>query len=209
MRAPWCGKLRSWQPLSPGGPARRTLLLVGMMGSGKSLAARSVAGRLGWDWVDTDEAVEKEANTTVAEMFSSLGEAAFRDAESKAIYNWGESRGQLWSASAEARSCLRPENRNAIQALGIVVWLRARATTLAARVGRGDGRPLLSAGEPAEASETEARGRDESAGAVLARLASERAPFYTEVADVIVDVDDLSEEEVADRVLAVVEAARR
>ena len=88
--------------------------------------------------------------------------------------------------SVAGGAVLRPDNRRLIAASGTVVWLRARPETLAARVGDGAGRPLLE-DDPAEA---------------MVRLNAVRSPLYAEVADLVIDVDELPAEEVARRILA-------
>ena len=93
--------------------------------------------------------------------------------------------------SVAGGAVLSADNRRLIAASGIVVWLRARPETLAARVGDGAGRPLLG-DDPA---------------AALVRLDAVRAPLYAEVADLVIDVDDLAPDEVADRIVDAVDAA--
>ena len=88
--------------------------------------------------------------------------------------------------SVAGGAVLRPENRALIARSGTVVWLRARPETLAARVGEGVGRPLL----------------DDDPAANLLRLSAVRAPFYAEVADLVIDVDDLEPPDVAERIIA-------
>ena len=168
------------------GPER--LLFVGMMGAGKSSVALLVGARRGWAVVDTDELVERRTGISVAEFFATKGEQAFRAAESEAVRELGETVGPL-VASVGGGAVLLPENRDVMRALGTVVWLRARPESLAKRVGRGHGRPLLS-------------GPDEGGpAAVLARLTRERGPLYEQVADVVIDVDELTAAQVAQRVL--------
>jgi shikimate kinase len=156
-----------------------------MMGAGKSTVGRLVATRLGCCAVDTDDLVERDAGMTVAEMFVALGEDAFRTAEAGAIKELGHRAGPL-VVSVGGGAVLKDENRDAMRALGSVVWLRAQPGTLAARVGRGHGRPLLS-------------GTADHGGtaAALARMAAERHTLYEEVADVVIDVDGLSPTHVA------------
>jgi len=170
------------------GPARQRILLVGMMGAGKSQVARLVARRLGWSRADTDEMVEAEAGMSVAEMFASVGEAEFRVAESRAIAALRETTGPL-VVSLGGGSVLSSANRELIRSLGAVAWLRAKPLTLARRVGQGKGRPLL------------ATANDRPAVA-LERIAAERQHLYAEVADVVIDVDGLSPGRVASRLLA-------
>ena len=158
------------------------------MGSGKSTVSRLLAALLGCAAVDTDELVERDKAMTVAEVFAGVGEAAFREAESSAIAGLGQVAGGL-VVSVGGGAVKIEANRRAMRAIGPVVWLRAQPATLAHRVGGGEGRPLLAgAGTTVEEQ--------------LGRLAAERAPLYEEVANVVVDVDDLSPEEVAELVLA-------
>ncbi|HUC15154.1 MAG TPA: shikimate kinase, partial [Acidimicrobiales bacterium] len=149
--------------------------------------ARLLAESFGCPAFDTDEMVERRAGRTVAEMFAGEGEDAFRAAESRAISELGSFVGPL-VASVGGGAVLSGANRDALRSVGTVVWLRALPATLARRVGRGGGRPLLrrASGGPLE---------------VLAQLAEERRPYYQEVADLVVDVDGLSSRQVARELL--------
>ncbi|HUC03897.1 MAG TPA: shikimate kinase [Acidimicrobiales bacterium] len=163
------------------------ILLVGMMGAGKTTVGRLVAATLGWDYLDSDVEVQQATGMTVPEIFSTRGEAAFRAAETDALrLACASDRPVVVSVAGGA--VLRPENRLLMQASGVVVWLRARLETLVARVGDGQGRPLLE-GDPR---------------ATLESLSLVRDPLYAEVADDTVDVDDLGAEQVASRVVELV-----
>lgn len=163
----------------------RRVLLVGMMGAGKTTVARLLAGRLGWRYADSDEDVEAATGHTVAELFAAGGEAAFRPLESRALAAAVEGDEPV-VVSVAGGAVLDPENRALLQRSGTVVWLRARPSTLAGRVTSSNHRPLLSH-DPA---------------ATLERLDADRRPLYQELADVVVDVDDDTASTVADKVMA-------
>jgi shikimate kinase len=160
------------------------VLLVGMMGAGKTTTGRLVADKLGWDYLDSDVEVEKETGLTVPALFARDGEAAFRTAEAEALTRACAGTAPV-VISVAGGAVLRRDNRALLRSCGRVVWLRARPETLAARVGDGVGRPLLE-GDP---------------GAALHALDAVRRPFYAEVADETIDVDDLSPDEVAARII--------
>jgi len=162
----------------------RRILLVGMMGAGKTTTGRQVAEKLGWDYLDSDVEVEKKTGLTVPALFARDGEVAFRDAEAE-VLRAACARTDPAVVSVAGGAVLRPENRDLLRTCGRVIWLRARPATLAARVGDGAGRPLLD-GDPA---------------AALRALDAVRRPLYAEVADETIDVDDLSPGEVAARII--------
>jgi shikimate kinase len=170
------------------------LVLVGMMGSGKSTAARRVARRLGITHLDTDAEVQRAAGETIASIFTARGEAWFRAEEARVL------RAALASDVAQVVSVgggavLDPDNRLALRSAGSVVWLRARPDTLARRLPGGGSRPLLTAGgeEPAVA---------------LVRIDTERRPWYEEVATAVIDVDGLRPDEVVDRIVQQARSSR-
>jgi shikimate kinase len=161
------------------------ILLVGMMGAGKTTTGKLVAHRLRWNYKDSDADVEAATGLTVPELFTRDGEPAFRAAEASVLTEACADESPT-VISVAGGAVLSAENRRLIRSSGTVVWLRARPQTLAARVGDGAGRPLLG-DDPAEA---------------MVRLFEERAPYYAEVADAVIDVEGLAVEVVADRVMA-------
>ncbi len=170
------------------------LCLVGMMGAGKSTVARLMAERLGWTWVDIDDEVSRIGGAPVPELFARHGEAQFRREETAALEAALRLEGPL-VVSVGGGAVLDPGNREALRAAGTVVWLRARPETLIGRVHDGAGRPLLVGDTPQEREAT------------LRRIDAERRTLYAEVADEIVDVDDVSAPKVAEDLLETV--ARR
>jgi shikimate kinase len=165
------------------------LVLVGMMGAGKSTVARLTAKRLGWGWVDIDSEVARTGNASVADLFARHGEAHFRQEEARALKAVLR-RDEPLVISVGGGAVLDQGNRNALREAGTVVWLRALPETLIKRVHDGAGRPLLVGDTTEERTET------------LRRLDGERRALYAEVADEIVDVDWLSTQNVVERVLA-------
>lgn len=155
------------------------------MGSGKSTVGRQLASRLGWAFLDSDAMVEASTGSTVAELFESDGEVTFRAEESRVLAEALAS-GTPAVVSAAGGSVLSKANRGLLATQAIVVWLRAEPSTLATRVQPGGHRPLLGADH----------------AVALAELDAVRRPLYEEVADVVVDVDDLDPPRVADRILA-------
>ena len=167
--------------------AGRHLVLVGMMGSGKTTVGRAVARRTNRRFVDSDEQVEARTGRTVREIFERDGEQAFRTLEAEALAEALAGREPAVIAAAGG-VVLDAGNRALLQRAGRVVWLRARPSTLAHRVRPGDHRPLLS----------------EDPRGVLERLDVERAHLYEEVADVVIDVDRRDKRDVIAEVEALV-----
>jgi shikimate kinase len=167
------------------------VVLVGMMGAGKTTVGRELASRLGWRFLDSDAMVEASTGSTVSELLTSKGEAAFRTEESRVLAEALTEDGPA-VVSAAGGTVLSPANRELLATASAVVWLRADPATLAARVGSGAGRPLLD-GDPA---------------AKLIELDAVRRPLYAEVADVIIDVDSLDPATVVDKILAATAFAR-
>ncbi len=160
------------------------LVLIGLMGAGKTTVGERCAQRLGRQFVDTDDLVVAQAQMPIDEIFRVYGEPKFRELERDVVADVCASPAPL-VIGCGGGTVLDPENRRKLRAAGVVVWLRAPAAVLAARVGDGAGRPLL-AGGPERA---------------LSRLEAAREPAYEAAAHVEVDTASRDVEEVVDAVL--------
>ena len=174
----------------PSGPGRagkpprltRTVVLIGLMGAGKSRVGRSLAGRMGVGFIDSDAAIVESAGMDIPAIFEDYGEDAFRDLEARVLA--GMLDGKVRVVSTGGGAFMREETRSLIAERAISLWLKAEPATLAGRISNPDSRPLL-------------KGRDPVA--VLSALAEERHPVYAE-ADLAVDTDGLELDAAVDKV---------
>jgi shikimate kinase len=154
---------------------RRSIVLVGMMGVGKSSVGRRVAGRLAIPFVDADTEIEKAAGMSIADIFARHGEADFRGGEARVIARLLEGGPQVLATGGGA--FMNPNTRNAIRAKGVSIWLKAELEVLLRRMSkRRNERPLLQTADPAE---------------TLRALLIEREPIYAQ-ADLTVHSRDVS-----------------
>lgn len=143
----------------------RPIVLVGMMGVGKSSVGRRLATLLDCTFVDADEEIERSAQMSIPEIFETYGEDYFRDGERRVIARLiDECDGCCVIATGGGAFC-NDETRALILARALTIWLDSDVDTLVERTGRKDNRPLLKEGDP----------RD-----ILARLREERKPYYSQ-----------------------------
>ena len=161
----------------------RSVVLVGMMGAGKSSIGRRLAGRMEIPFVDADIEIEKAAGMSIAEIFSAHGEAYFRAGEGRVIVRLLDGGPQVLATGGGA--FMNPETRATIRAKGISVWLRATLEVLNRRIKRRGDRPLLKDSDPVE---------------TLKRLIEQRYPVYAE-ADVTVESREVPHETIVDEIL--------
>lgn len=168
---------------SSGSRSKRTLWLIGMMGSGKTSVGRAVAASTRTRFIDLDAEVCDIVGMSIPEFWILHGEPAFRDVEEQVV---GRMAGNPAVAAAGGGVVIRPINVKRMRGSGLVIWLRAEPEVLAARLGSGNGRPLL-----------------EEAGVepTLVSLLKERADAYAAAAHHTVDTDGLSVDEVAEEVI--------
>ena len=173
-----------------------TIVLVGLMGTGKSTVARLLADHYGIECLDTDKLVEQRAGRSVRSIFDVQGEDAFRNLESEVLDSCLRSPDGCVVAGAGG-VVLRESNREALRRASstgaFVVWLSAPPAVLMTRTARGQHRPLL----------------DDDREGTLNRMARERSALYAEVADITVDVSDRSAESVAQLIVDAVDEAVR
>lgn len=124
----------------------RAIVIIGMMGAGKSSIGRRLAQVLGLDFVDSDDEIEKAANLTIPEIFERHGEAHFRDGERKVIARLLAEGGKVIAVGGGAFE--NPQTRAEIAEHGLSIWLNADFETLMARVRRRSHRPLLQNADP-------------------------------------------------------------
>jgi shikimate kinase len=141
----------------------RPVVLVGLMGVGKTTVGRKLASLLKRDFVDADEAIVAAAQRSIPEIFETYGEAFFRDGERRVIARLIEEGHGVIATGGGA--FVDPATRAAVLEKGIAVWIDCDIDTLVERTSRRATRPLLRQGDPRE---------------TLSRLARERAPFYAE-----------------------------
>lgn len=166
----------------------RSVVLVGLMGAGKSSIGRRLAHRLGVAFVDADTEIEKAADLTIPEIFERHGEAYFRSGEVRVVSRILDSGPQVLATGGGAY--MNAGTRARIRAKGVSVWLKAEFDVLMKRVRRRNDRPLL---------------RTEDPEAVLRRLMDERYPVYAE-ADLTVVSREATHEEIVEEVLAALAA---
>uniref|UniRef100_A0A9E8CRD9 Shikimate kinase n=1 Tax=Bosea sp. NBC_00436 TaxID=2969620 RepID=A0A9E8CRD9_9HYPH len=163
----------------------RAIVLVGMMGSGKSSVGRRLATRLGLPFVDADTEIETAAHMTIPEIFAQRGEAEFREGERRVISRVLTTRAPLVLATGGG-AFMNAETRARVKELGISVWLKAEPDVLMRRVRKRSNRPLLATADPE---------------ATLRRMLAEREPVYA-LADITIQSSDEPHEIVVGETIA-------
>ena len=167
---------------------RRTIVLVGLMGAGKSKIGRRLATRLNLPFFDSDQEIETAAGESIEEIFANRGERVFRDGERRVIARLLAQPVHVLATGGGA--FMDPATRQLIGECGVSVWLRADLDVLVSRVSRRNNRPLLKSGDTR---------------AILGELIEQRHPVYAE-ADVVVDSGEGSPEVTVGRAIAALAA---
>lgn len=166
----------------------RSIVLVGMMGAGKTSVGRRLALRLQLPFVDADHAIEEAANQTIPEIFAEHGEAYFRDGERRVIARLLRERVQVIATGGGA--FMSEETRQAIVASGVSIWLKAEADVLFERVKRRSNRPLLQTEDPE---------------GTLRRLVEVRYPVYA-LADITIHSREVPHDTMVEEILVALDA---
>jgi shikimate kinase len=170
----------------------RSIVLIGMMGAGKSAVGRCLQWRTGLTQFDTDEMVRSKFRMPISEIFSTHSEDKFREAETEALRNL--SRDQDAIIVTGGGIVLREENMDLLKRFGVVVWLEADEKTLFKRASRTGDRPLLQRKNPRKA---------------FTQLLRARLPLYAKIADIRIDTSELTDEEVAVAIVSKLKKYRR
>ena len=166
--------------------ASKMIVLIGLMGSGKTTVGRALASRLNLVFRDSDEAVEKTAKTSVREIFENQGEEIFRKLESQALIDLCDARSSIVLAVAGG-AIIAQSNRDLLQKNAqCIVWLDAPTPTLISRTGRGKHRPLLD-GDPVGS---------------LNKMRLDREPLYQQLATHHLVTQSLTIDEVVERIIS-------
>ncbi|UWR09766.1 shikimate kinase [Sulfitobacter mediterraneus] len=165
---------------------KKTAVMVGMMGAGKTAVGRALAAKLSVPFLDSDAEIERAANLTVPEIFDRDGEVFFRKREAEVISRLLDSERGILSTGGGA--FLADENRTNISARGVSVWLNADIELLWNRVRHKDTRPLLRTADPK---------------ATLTSIYDARVPVYQKADLSVTCLPNLTIEQMADRVLDV------
>ena len=172
----------------PGGPLDRSIVLVGLMGAGKSCIGKRLAQHFGLPFIDADREIEAAAGCSISDIFEVHGEQAFRDGERRVIARLLGNPVHVMATGGGA--FMDPQTRQLIKDKAVSIWLRAELEQLLKRVGRRNDRPLL---------------KNVDQRAKLTELMDVRYPVYAE-ADVTVDSADGPPEMTMDRVLTALDA---
>ena len=164
-------------------PIARTIVLVGLMGAGKSTIGRRLAQALQVPFCDSDDEIEEAAGMSISEIFTNYGESEFRALERRVIARLMEGGPQVLATGGGA--FMNDQTRALIKEKAISLWLRADLKVLVERVSRRNTRPLLQNADPAE---------------VLSRLMTDREPIYA-LADLSVESNDAPHEDTVEQVL--------
>jgi len=163
----------------------KNIVLIGFMGSGKTVVGRLLADRLGYKFIDTDKIIEERIGKTISDIFNDEGERYFREIESNIVKELSELSGHVISTGGGI--VLNQDNLTCLKKSGLTVWLKASPESIHKRVVSESHRPLLNVKDPLKK---------------IKRLLNLREKFYSK-ADISINTDDLDIEKVVENIIDV------
>lgn len=161
----------------------KNIVLIGFMGAGKTSVGKVIAKKLGFEFVDVDEVIEKATGMEISEIFSKFGESRFRDIEEEMIKLITQKKRQVIATGGGV--VLRDKNMKRLKKGGVIFCLKASENVIFERLKQTTNRPLLQVENPEER---------------IKELLQKRMPLY-EKADFIIDTEGLTPEEVAEKII--------
>lgn len=159
------------------------IFLVGFMGSGKSTVGKGLSKKMDRELMDTDEYIEKKDGRPISKIFAQSGEGYFRLMETMVLKEFSPLSSRIISCGGGM--AIKSENTDLMKTMGKIVYLRANPETILKRVSRSDKRPLLEGNKNIE---------------FIQEMMEKRTPYYEGAADIIIDTDDKSIEEICDEI---------
>ncbi|NLJ96140.1 MAG: shikimate kinase [Clostridiales bacterium] len=161
------------------------IILIGFMGSGKSSVGKLLANKVNYDFMDTDELIEVKQGTTISEIFSTNGEEYFRDLETDLLLSLKDKMRKTVLSTGGGMP-IRDKNIKLLRKMGQVIYLSASKNTIIERVSKDTSRPLLNVN---------------NIGETVDRLLGLRIPIYEKAADIIINTDKFSLEDIVAKIL--------
>lgn len=164
----------------------KNIILVGYMGCGKTTVGESIAEATRYTFADTDEMIVAQQGRSISDIFAQDGEPAFRDMETALLVKMLTEKNDTCVISTGGGMPVQKENRNLLRQLGTVVYLRVKPETVYERIKGDTMRPLLQCENPMER---------------IREMIKSRDPAYEAAAELVIDVDDLTQREVAEQII--------
>lgn len=161
------------------------VILIGYMGCGKTTVGKHLARMSNSTFVDTDEEIEKEQQTTISDIFAAQGENAFRIMETKYLQDLLQSKAESIVLSTGGGMAIREENQKLLKKVGTTFYLKAKAETIYERVKGDTRRPLLQCENPLQK---------------INEMLNQREPAYEQAAQYVIEVDGMKQSEVAKKI---------
>lgn len=164
----------------------KNIILIGYMGCGKTTVGKSIAKATKYTFADTDEMIAAQQGRSISDIFAQDGEPAFRDMETALLVKMLTEKNDTRVISTGGGMPVRKENRQLLRQLGTVVYLRVKPETVYERIKDDTTRPLLQCENPIER---------------IREMIKSRGPAYEEAAELVIDVDNLTQREAAEQII--------